>query len=312
MALDLNLYKSRLNTYGDCIEVTKKKIKNEFAKTPSYVTAYVNSSDTLREFHISDENLNNTDPTRKRATPIPDENIDIGDYLNINNNYWLTTSISDKTNPIYHIAQIRKCNLLPFYYKIDDIVFTTYGYYEKNIYINNDNEPITLPNDVVVVTIPRNNDTLKISRDDKFYIFEDSWYEFYQIEGVDRSKVDDDKGLVIVRAKEIPVEGTPEEYYSLSPTPSTNIGEVIITPKSLYPTLGDTPQLTCKVYDKNGILLPDEPVAWSSSSESIATVNQDGLVTTLKVGKCDIKATSNTDNAIFGICDLNVCSGGWF
>lgn len=240
------------------------------------------------------------------------ENALLGNVVDYDDKKWIMTDFPDKTNQIHYVCRIRKCNLLPFYYKIDNSTYSTYGYYEKDIYINNDNDPIVLPNDVVMITIPRNKNTLKIDDNDKFYIFEDSWSEFYQVEGTNKSKIDGDKGLIIIRAKKIVKEGTPQEYYSLSPTPSTNIGEVIMNPKTLYPTLGDTPQLTCKVYDKNGILLPDEPVTWSSSSELIATVNQDGLVTTLKVGKCQIKATSDSDSTMFGVCELDVCSGGWF
>ncbi len=234
--------------------------------------------------------------------------LNIGDSILWNDEMWAVTTSMNRRYEKY-IANMRKCNLNPFYYKVGDKTYSAYGFYEKNVFTNNDNEAIVLPNDIVMVTIAKNEETEQIKKDDKFYIFENSWYEFYQIEGIDRSQ-----GNLIIRAKEIVAEGTPQEYYDLeTPTPTANIGEVLVTPDTLYPTLGDTPTLTAKVYDTEGEKLPDETVTWSSSDETIATVDNTGLVTTVKVGVCDIVATSDTDNTIFGKCELHVCSGGgWF
>jgi len=311
LALDLDLYNARLGVYGNQIDITKKKFKDEFANNPSYITAYVNSSNILRDFHISDEN----DPTRKRIIPKPDDHINIGDYLQIGNNYWLTISISDKNNPIYEIAQIRKCNILPFYFKIGEIVYTTYGYYEKNLYTNSDNQPINLPNDVTVITLPKNVNTSKIQKNNEFYLFGEGWYERYSVEGIDKSKIDGDYGLVILRAKEIPSDETPQEFYNLYPISETQIGDIIITPSTLSLSVGNTKTLIVQVYDKNDILLDTETVTWQSTDSNIATVDQNGLVTSVGVGTCQIKAVSDTDSQIVGICDLEVVKdsgGGWY
>lgn len=49
-------------------------------------------------------------------------------------------------------------------------------------------------------------------------------------------------------------------------------------------------------------------VTWSSSNESVATVNSAGFVTALKVGACLIKATSVEDSSIIATCQLTVAS----
>jgi uncharacterized protein YjdB len=77
--------------------------------------------------------------------------------------------------------------------------------------------------------------------------------------------------------------------------------------------LGETKQFTATVYDPSGNVLADETVTWSSSNTAIATVDQNGLVTSKAVGSCNIIATSNTDTNIKGTCSLSVVDdGGWF
>lgn len=58
---------------------------------------------------------------------------------------------------------------------------------------------------------------------------------------------------------------------------------------------GNTIQLTATV---NGTNLEDDSVTWSSLSSSYATVDQNGLVTCLKTGYADIKATSKQDTTV--------------
>ena len=46
---------------------------------------------------------------------------------------------------------------------------------------------------------------------------------------------------------------------------------------------------------------PYAPVEWTSSDETVATVDEDGLVTGVKVGDCVITATQ----IINGVCNFN-------
>ena len=50
----------------------------------------------------------------------------------------------------------------------------------------------------------------------------------------------------------------------------------------------------------------DRTVTWSSSDESVATVNAKGKVTGLKEGKCVITATSNLDPTVSASCEIEV------
>ena len=307
MTLNLDLHKSRLEAYeigtkDGQISLLKTKLINEFANSPSCVSVIVNGVGIARDFHVLRDG---NSPSKKRMNAKPNETMATGDYFYFNNEYWLANSEVDKTNPVYDSIMIRRCNLTPFYYKIGVITYATYGFYDKTIAINEDNQPINLPNDVVLVTIPLDE---KIKKNDYFYLFGDNWYERYQVEGIDKSK----PGLLVIRAKEYQSEITPQEYYNLDPVSQTDVGSVVVTPSTLSLNVSDTKTLIANVYDKSGILMPAETVVWSSSDTDIASVVE-GLTTALTVGNCEIIAKSVTDNTIVGKCELGCLdSGGWF
>lgn len=73
-----------------------------------------------------------------------------------------------------------------------------------------------------------------------------------------------------------------------------------ITPSILSLTaLGQTFQLTARVYDANNQVINDATVTWSSSATTVATVSNQGLVAAVKPGKARITARSgNASGAI--------------
>ena len=56
--------------------------------------------------------------------------------------------------------------------------------------------------------------------------------------------------------------------------------------------MGQTLQLTASVSDANDVPIDDALVTWSSSNESVATVDEEGLVTAVGSGMADITATA--------------------
>ena len=64
--------------------------------------------------------------------------------------------------------------------------------------------------------------------------------------------------------------------------------------------IGETLQLTATVLPEN---TTDKTVTWTSSDETIATVDQNGLVTTVDLGECDITATCQ---GVSATCQIEV------
>ncbi len=84
---------------------------------------------------------------------------------------------------------------------------------------------------------------------------------------------------------------------------------VVVDPaeRTLYPPSEPTAQMSATVYDALGVAIPYAPVAWSSTDETVATVDDNGRVTAQGDGSCQIKATSG---AAEGVSYVNVYVAG--
>ena len=70
------------------------------------------------------------------------------------------------------------------------------------------------------------------------------------------------------------------------------VTEVRLEPMSLaFAALGETGQLAAQVFDANGNAVADVRLSWSSSDESVVTVNDAGLVTAVGNGATTVSAT---------------------
>ena len=72
-------------------------------------------------------------------------------------------------------------------------------------------------------------------------------------------------------------------------------------------SLGDTVQLTASARDASGNTIPDKRFAWSSSDESVVTINSSGLVTAAGANG-SITITATTDG-IAGVATVDVVTG---
>ena len=71
-------------------------------------------------------------------------------------------------------------------------------------------------------------------------------------------------------------------------------------------TVGDKIQLEATVMPENA---NDNTVTWSSSNESVAMVDANGLVTIVTPGTAVITATANDGSGAKGVCLINGLSG---
>lgn len=70
------------------------------------------------------------------------------------------------------------------------------------------------------------------------------------------------------------------------------VATVAVTPNPVGIVIGQTTQLTATLKDAGGTTLTDRTVAWTSSSDVVATVSTSGLVTSMSVGSATITATA--------------------
>ena len=81
---------------------------------------------------------------------------------------------------------------------------------------------------------------------------------------------------------------------------------VSVSPDSVeLPAIGATVQLSAQVFDENGNVMTDEPVAWTSSDAVVASVDGTGLVTAAGNGTATITATARaaTGSATVTVAD---------
>lgn len=90
-------------------------------------------------------------------------------------------------------------------------------------------------------------------------------------------------------------------YVIEASVPVTNIAVSKAHNNDLY--IGQTVQLTATVTPDNAT---DGTVTWSSSSDSVATVNSTGLVTAAGVGSVTITATANDGSGVYGTASVTV------
>jgi len=88
--------------------------------------------------------------------------------------------------------------------------------------------------------------------------------------------------------------------------PGDAIGTVTITPNSATLTIGSTTQLTATIDIISGD--PPTDITWTSSNDTIASVDQNGLVTANTPGTTTITATSDFDPTANDTADITVAT----
>lgn len=107
-------------------------------------------------------------------------------------------------------------------------------------------------------------------------------------------------GVVTAKAPgSVQIAASAEGHSALVTLSVTNVpvASVTVAPTSVALALGGTATLTAIAYDQNGNALTGRPVTWASSAPSVATVDANGVVTSVAQGTATITATSEGKTA---------------
>jgi hypothetical protein len=74
--------------------------------------------------------------------------------------------------------------------------------------------------------------------------------------------------------------------------PPPVLTRIIVSPASATVAAGESQQFTARGFDQNGQEMTGLSFAWSSSDQTVATINESGLATTLKGGATQVTASS--------------------
>lgn len=96
-------------------------------------------------------------------------------------------------------------------------------------------------------------------------------------------------GVVTVRARAGNQEATATLTINSPPQVLTRID---VTPTTAAIIVGGTTQFTARAFDQNNMEIPDVVFVWHSSSENVATIDQNGLATGIGIGTTAITASS--------------------
>ena len=207
-----------------------------------------------------------------------------GDLINWDGGNWLIISEIGQKRYSYYKGIIQKCNY-NIKFNFQGTIKEFPAIVDSKVFDTETNQFFSVPAGKIVVTIQDNADSTNIALNQRFIKMKQAW----KVSGIDRTK----NGLLMLYCDLdtiIPTDDLENEI--------ANAGDYIYTLEitsgdSASIQEGNTLQLTTQV-KLNGNTVEKE-VIYSSDNSSIATVDENGLVTAISAGECIITA-SLTDN----------------
>ena len=264
----------------------KNTISTEFKNSTSYNLVKINNVD--RDVRIVEESSIIKNPNKKRLLCYPGETISVGDIVVWDSDNWICTE-TDITSQVSDVGIISKSNnTLTIYknntsYQIPCIINSTVNLdTDQTVYIET-------PSTTIVLRIPNTEITRQIKRG-----------EIYKL-GLQNYEIKDINDIVepgILRLEiKYSQEVQEEHVFTLD----------ILNGTTIDLQQGTTLQLNINVYDNQILVSPLPSLTFTSSNETICTVNSSGLVTSLNnIDNCDIIVSLSSDSSVFKNININV------
>ncbi|MDN5317423.1 MAG: hypothetical protein PWR08_1548 [Thermoanaerobacterium sp.] len=197
----------------------------------------------------------------------PDYVVHVGDIFEFDNAKWICTDISStvvsKSCTVTKANNEIKVYKNSILYKVPCIVEDAIRLYNMGI---DENKYIIQPSTDIIIRVPNNEVTVLIKRD-----------EVYKI-GLSNYKVVDvsdiiNPGLLILKCT-----------WSAEDQHLPNYSINILNGDNVQVNISDSLQIQCEVLDGDIVLSPTPPLVFSSSDETIATIDNNGVVSILGMG----------------------------
>lgn len=255
------------------IAQTYEFMVNQFGKT----IEYKHKTTFLGIVQEIDDKLQSIDSKYLLAT----QDLKQGTEISCDDVNYLVITRNEKVNNTYYKYTIQKepyfINFIPggVLQRIPSIIQT------KTIDVQT-NESIILPAGKLIIVISRNTTTDKIEVNDRFITMGSAW----KISGLDKSC----EGLIKVNA-DIDQTASNDDIVNEIPNNAKKPSySFTVNPASISIKKGQTQQLTV-VLNQNGIKVENPTLIYMSSNENIATVDTNGLITSIAEGNATIYIT---------------------
>jgi hypothetical protein len=292
------------------IELTKQVITSDFFNSPSYYQVQVNTSSNPNVSSNLDSWIVDDSKTKelKQIQLIPDQTLNFGDIITWNGEHWITTSV-DYQGGIYFRGSIQKCpsslKWLDSKGAIREAWFSLTTDIQRGLGIV-DGKPMIMPNERRYIILQKNAYTSEIVKLQRFIFDEDRCWRVASINSLFTN-------LITMELEEIPlsteldnVELRIANYYLHNYTVEITNGTSV--------NLNTSGTLQLNVTTKDNGVITDLPITYTTTDNTIATVDSTGLITCVANGTVSVKAALSNDPTVFSTMSVvvsDVVTSGW-
>lgn len=253
---------------------------------------YINNDTMPKKALINNLPVNRQADIRTIATK---EEIKRGDLINWDGGNWLIISEIGHKRYSYYKGIIQKCNYnIKFNFSGTIKQFPCIA--DSKIFDIETNQYLSIPAGKIVVTLPNNADTDNITLGQRFISMKNAW----KVSGIDRTK----NGLLVLWCELDSIISSDDLVNEIA-----NAGDYVYT---IEITNGETAsiqeastlQLNAQVKLNDNTV--EKEVIYSSDNSSIATVDENGLVTAISAGECIITASLAENPNVYDTISITV------
>ncbi len=254
---------------------------------------YLNNDTMPKKALINNLSVNRQADIRTISTK---EEIKRGDLINWFNENWLIISEIGHKRYTYYKGIIQKCNYnIKFNFQGTIKQFPCIA--DSKIFDIETNQYLSIPAGKIVVTLPNNADTDNITLGQRFISMKNAW----KVIGIDRTK----NGLLMLWCELDSIISSDDLENEIA-----NAGDYVYTIEITNGEIAsiqenNTLQLTTQV-KLNGNVVTDKTVTFSCDNPSIASVDENGLVTAISAGECIITASLAENPNVYDTITITV------